>query len=192
MSIQSYTSISPQKVGLIIFCVAFLTPISLFLDFNPEYYLPRVELLAVLWEVNSSPQYGVSFGPSPFILSTFELSILFANLEGPLDWILLGILLLLILPLFLFTTRLIFINHMINRYRGKSTRRHTWILGLLSESIFLGFAIMSLIYLNDPNVNIPFIIPLPLSFVAALVLLKYRPAPDSAIPWRELEKSKQW
>jgi hypothetical protein len=197
MSTKQDNSTSPLKAGLIVLAISLLSPVLIDLSFNPENYpIPDVHIFGVLWQLESTISSGVSISPSIFVMMLSALG----ELSNPEYWTdishmggVLWILLASMMPVFILSTRLIFVNHIINRYRGKSTRRRTWILGLLSESFFIFSAIMICItIILDSRLWFSIAIPLPLTLLTGLMLLKYRPTPEKAIPWKGLDEQKEW
>ena len=193
MNTNSVNSISPLQVGLIVLTMAFLSPVTIVLTFDHlNFPIPNLQVFGVWWELRYMVQSGLSLGFSPFVLPLSEIGVL-GNLEYWNDPLyldgLIWQLLVTILPVFLITTRLIFVNHMVNRYQGNSTRKRTWILGILCESFFLVGGIISTLSLILTPIDWLFLnIPLPLTLLIGLAVLKYRPVSESAIPWKELDE----
>lgn len=197
MSVKQDASMSPPKSGLIVLVISLLSPSLIDLSFKPKNFpIPDVYVVSVLWEFASTFPSGSPISPSSFVMMLYQLitELNPDNWNNPMH---LGpalfSLFVSLMPVFIISTRLIFVNHMVNRYRGKSTRRRTWILGLLSESFFIFTAIIICITLIlDPRLWFSITIPLPLTFLTGLLLLKYRPAPEKVIPWKGLDEPKEW
>ena len=195
MNKDRYTNRSPLKFGFIILIVSLLSPVIIDLSFDPLYFtIHYIEITAIFWDVRYSTQSNVFFGLSPFIGSVY---IMFLDMFQYPEYFrldnIMTFLPYLTLAIFLLSTRLVYVNHIINRYKGKSTKKRTWILGLLSESFFFLTSILSFISrILRPTYWFSIAIPLPFLLLTGIAMSKFKPPPEPVIPWKELDEQKEW
>ena len=194
MNKNQYTNRSPLKFGFIILIISLLSPAIIGLSFDPLYFpIPDVQIIAILWEAKYSTHSSGLFGLSPFIGPVFDMTVDMFQYPGHIDLFSIALyLLFLTLAIVLLSTRLAYVNHIINRYKGKSTKKRTWILGILGESFFFLTSILSLIsQVFNPTDWFSVAIPLPFLLLTGIAMLKYRPIPEPVIPWKELDEQKR-
>ena len=179
---NQHTSLDSSKVGFTLLVIGLFAPAGVNIGSAP---FPILEggVTSMLWYIGYSHEYGIFTQISPF----YNPSI-FYRPEHVLFFITISLL--------AFVPRFIFVYQMIRRYNGMSNRKRTLILGVLSESIFILLFILTLfttIYqLIFRSISISLFFPIPTLLFSGFALLKYRPAPEPAIPWRELNEPKQW
>ena len=103
----------------------------------------------------------------------------------------------LLVSTFLFTLRPIFVFQIIRYYNGKTTKKNTFVIGLMSELqviIIAGFVWVTTVITSPypPGVVLSFYIPIPILFFMGYMLMEYIPAPDITRTWKTLENQKKW
>ncbi|MHA2027479.1 MAG: hypothetical protein ACW98U_16390 [Candidatus Thorarchaeota archaeon] len=134
----------------------------------------------LLMMLNSSYGYiEVYFATSFFavIITPYSTEIVSMHLDGA------------IMSLFFMMTRFTAIYQIIKYYRGESSKKHAYLLALVSDSIILaitiiGSIISSMFYMTY--------IPTPIFLVVCVVLLWFYPLKQPRKPWAEDEEQRGW
>ena len=170
--------IKPRNVGIILVITALITPIAANISFNPwdGYFF---SLLFMFCYVNFSARWGFDIYPTiypywgfPDIYYIMSISMMLGVYAGP---------------------RIVFSYQMVRLYKVRTTKKRAIILGLITDCYFLFLMLPTLIaMLLYPSGYLYMILPVPLVFLVALLLIKLRPPPKVLTPWKELDKPDKW
>jgi hypothetical protein len=179
MGNTQHKNLDSQKVAFAMLAVGLLAPAGLILSADVSI-LYEFGVTALHWYIAYRHEYGMYIFLSPFYNPSS-----FYRPEHILFFI--------TISLVSFVPRFAFVFQITRRYNGLSTNKRTLILGFFSESMFFAIFILNLFsMLFHPFTRFSLMIPIPTVLLSGFGLLKYRPAPEPTIPWRELEEPKQW
>ena len=154
---------NPTAVGIVMAGVALLAPFAFFISGYDGLYL---SVIAVFWNFTSSTHY-----------TYLELTNIF-TLANTIPF---GFL------------RLAYAYQMVRFYKGRTTKKRTQTLGIVSE---LPFAIMFLPYLFmwilNPLSPVALAGPTFILLIVGLLIVRFRPPPESPEIWEELSEEKSW
>jgi hypothetical protein len=87
--------------------------------------------------------------------------------------------------------RLVFVYQVYRFYQGRTTRKRTLLVGVVSE---LQMAIVSILGVIIPVFSLisRFFIPIPILFLVALVIIKVAPPSEVSTPWKHSEDTESW
>jgi accessory gene regulator protein AgrB len=170
--------IKPRTVGIILLLTALFAPIAASFSTSmwEGFYL---SILSLPFIINYSPREGFYFYPTiylpwgvPDIYYLMNISMLLAVYGGP---------------------RLVFSYQMVRLYKGRTTKKRTVLLGLITDCYFLFVMFPSLIsMLLYPSSYFYMVLPIPIALLVALILMKIRPPSQVITPWKELDEPDKW
>jgi len=155
--------INPTVVGIVMALVALLAPFA-FGFFG--YDGLHLSMTAVLWGFTSSPYFTY--------LEIMNIFTLFAMM--PFGFL-----------------RLAYAYQMVRLYKGRTTKKRTLTLGIVSE---LPFAFLFILYLIvwflDPYGPMGLMGPTLTLLIVGILITRFRPPPESHGIWEEMSEEKSW
>ena len=171
-------SLAPQTVFLVLSIFAILIPagISLVSDPNTGLIL-YMELVFMFWTINI-------VNPNPNPPGTFQDVTTIPETAIPNPIMFIGN-----LPLTFL--RIVFVYQMYRCYRNRTTTKRTLLVGAASE---LQASLIGNLSMIIPVFSLfsQVFIPIPVLFLAGLVMIKIAPPPQVSIPWKHQKESESW
>ena len=155
--------VNPTVVGILMALVALLTPIGFFASGYDGLY---ISLIAILWSFSSS-----SFST---ILVTADITTLIMSM--PFGFL-----------------RLAYAYQMVRLYKGRTTKKRTLTLGIVSELPFMILFIpFVIIWLLDQHGSVALGGPTLILLIVGILIVRFRPPPESPETWAEISEEKSW
>jgi len=155
--------VNPTIVGIVMSLIALLAPFAFFLSGYDGLYL---SVIAAFWNFTSSPHYTYLEITNIF---TLAITIPFGFL------------------------RLAYAYQLVRFYKGRTTKKRTQTLGIVSE---LPFAIMFLPYLFmwflNPFSPVALAGPTLILLIVGTLIIRLKPPPGSPEMWEEMSAEKPW
>ncbi len=143
--------------------VALLAPIAFFLSSYDGLYL---SLIAILWSFTSSSYYT-----QLVLVDIFTL-----GMSMPFGFI-----------------RLAYAYQMVRLYKGRTTKKRTLTLGIVSELPFAFLFIpYIIIWLLNPYGPVSLGAPSLILLIVSILIVRLRPPPESPEIWEEMSEEKSW
>ena len=155
--------INPIAVGTVMTLVALLAPFAFNLSSYDGLYL---SIIGVLWNFTSSPYYTYLDIANPFMIISM-------------------------MPFGFF--RLAYAYQMFRLYKGRTTKKRTLTLGIVSELPFaLVFIPVLIMWLLNPIGPMALGGPTLILLIVGILIVRFRPPPESLEIWEELSEEKSW
>ncbi|MCK5302656.1 MAG: hypothetical protein KAJ96_05910 [Candidatus Thorarchaeota archaeon] len=155
--------VNPIVVGIVMTLVALLTPIAFLASGYDGLY---ISLIAILWSFTSSSYYT-----QLVIADIFTL-----GMSMPFGFL-----------------RLAYAYQMFRLYNGRTTKKRTLTLGIVSE---LPFAILFIPYLImwllNPLSPLALAAPTLILLIVGILIVKFKPPPKPPETWVEISENKSW
>jgi hypothetical protein len=155
--------VNPMVVGIVMALVALLAPLTFSIAVYDGLHL---SVTAVLWGFISSP-----YQTYLEILNIFTLAVMM-----PFGFL-----------------RLAYAYQMVRLYKGRTTKKRTLTLGIVSE---LPIAMLSMLYLImwflNPFSPMGLAGPTLILLIVGILIIRFRPPPESPEMWKEMSEEKSW
>ncbi|MCK4484017.1 MAG: hypothetical protein KAU89_04285 [Candidatus Thorarchaeota archaeon] len=154
---------NPTVVGIVMTLVALIAPLAFFLSDYDGLY---ISLIAVLWSFTSSSYYT----------SLVIADILTLSMSLPFGFL-----------------RFAYAYQMVRLYKGRTTKKRTLTLGIVSELPFAILFIPNLImWLLTPYGPMALGGPTLILLIVGILIVRFRPPPETPEIWEDLSEEKSW
>ena len=155
--------VNPEVVGIVMALVALLAPLAFSIAIYDGLHL---SVTAVLWGFISSPYQTY--------LDILNIFTLFAMM--PFGFL-----------------RLAYAYQMVRLYKGRTTKKRTLTLGIVSELPFMILFIpFVIIWLLDQHGSVALGGPTLILLIVGILIVRFRPPPESPETWAEISEEKSW
>jgi hypothetical protein len=155
--------VNPTIVGIVMALVALVAPLAFFFSGYDGLY---ISLIAILWSFTSSSYYT-----QLVIADIFTL-----GMSMPFGFL-----------------RLAYAYQMFRLYNGRTTKKRTLTLGIVSELplaiLFIPYLIM---WLLNPLSPLALAAPTLILLIVGILIVKFKPPPKPPETWVEISEKKSW